>query len=174
MCFRSFGLLVWFRKAKLAAGLGELWCRNGGIRQGCPLSTVFIVALFVPWCRHLEALPDVEPQLYADNLKCSAERPGALFESARFSAQSVSSVGQDVSLAKCVLLSTSKSVRKSMQVTVAFGRFNWMLGIWAGILNSLFGLGLGRFPKALVRLLLGLLLLVLYLWFSSQIGAGSW
>ena len=40
---------------------------------------VFIVALYVPWCRHLESLPDVKPQLYADNLKCSAERPGALF-----------------------------------------------------------------------------------------------
>ena len=43
---------------------------------------VFIVVLYVPWCRHLESLPDVKPQLYADNLKCSAERPGALFDSA--------------------------------------------------------------------------------------------
>ena len=46
---------------------------------------VFIVALYVSWGRHLDSLPDVKPQLYADNLKCSAERPGALFESARFS-----------------------------------------------------------------------------------------
>ena len=50
----------WFRKVycsfhsqvrlrfKLAAGLGELWCRDGGIPQGCPLSMVFIVALYVP------------------------------------------------------------------------------------------------------------------------------
>ena len=53
---------------------------------------VFIVALYVPWCRHLEVLPDVKPQLYADNLKCSAERRA---------------VGQDVSLGKCVLLGTS-------------------------------------------------------------------
>ena len=29
---------------------------------------VFVVALYVPRCRHLEALPDVKPQLYADNL----------------------------------------------------------------------------------------------------------
>ena len=36
---------------------------------------VFIVALYVPWCRHLDSLPDVKPQLYADDLKCSAERP---------------------------------------------------------------------------------------------------
>ena len=39
---------------------------------------IFIVALYVPWCRHLDSLPDVEPQLYAVNLKCSAARPRAL------------------------------------------------------------------------------------------------
>ena len=49
-------------------------------------------------------------------LKCSAERPRALFESARFTAQYVRSVGQDVSPGKCVLLSTSKSVRKAMKL----------------------------------------------------------
>ena len=74
------------------------------------------MALYVPWCRHLDALPEVEPQLYADNLKCSAERPGALFESPRFTAQYVRSVGQDVSPGKCVLLSTSKSVRKAVKL----------------------------------------------------------
>ena len=77
---------------------------------------MFVGALYVPWCRHLESLPDVKPQLYADNLKCSAERPRALFASARFTAQYVLSVGQDVSLGKCVLLSTSKSVRKAMKL----------------------------------------------------------
>ena len=46
---------------------------------------VFIVAVYVPWCRRLESLPDIKPQLYADNLKCSAARPRALFESAFFS-----------------------------------------------------------------------------------------
>ena len=74
------GLPDWFRKVyfsfhslvrlrfKLAAGLGEPWCRVGGIPQGCPLSRVFIVALYVPWCRHLESLPDIKHQLHADNL----------------------------------------------------------------------------------------------------------
>ena len=47
------------------------------IPQVCSLSVVFIVALCVPWCRHLEVMPDVKPQFYANNLKCSAERPGA-------------------------------------------------------------------------------------------------
>ena len=54
--------------------------------------------------------------LYADNLKCCAERPGAFFDSARFTARYVQSVGQDVSLGECVLLSTSKSVRKAMKL----------------------------------------------------------
>ena len=122
------GLPDWFRKVyfsfhsqvrlrfKLAAGLGEPWCRDGGIPQGCPLSMIFIVALYVPWCRHLESLPDVKPQLYADNLKCSAARPRALFESAHFTAQYVRSVGPDVSPAKFVLLSTSKAVRRAMKL----------------------------------------------------------
>ena len=101
---------------KLAAGLGEPWCRDGGIPQGCPLSMVFIVALYVPWCRHLESLPDVKPQLYADNLKCSTVRPRALFESASFTARYVRLVGQDVSPGKCVLLSTSRAVRRAMKL----------------------------------------------------------
>ena len=75
---------------------------------------IFIVAFSVPCCRHCEALPDVKPQLCADNLKCSAERPCALFDAARFTTQYVMSVGQDVCPGKCVLLSTSISVRKAM------------------------------------------------------------
>ena len=106
------GLPDWFRKVyfsfhsqvrlrfKLAAGLTRPWCWDGSIPQGCPLSMVFIVALYVPWCRHLDSLPDVKPQLYADNLKCSAARPRALFESASFTAQYVRLAGQDVSPVK--------------------------------------------------------------------------
>ena len=109
-------LIIVRLRFKLAAGLGEPWCRDGGIPQGCPLSVVLLVAFFVPWCSHLETLPDVKPQLFADNLKCSAERPGALLGSARFTARYVRSVGQDVSPGKCVLLSTSKSVRKAMKL----------------------------------------------------------
>ena len=100
----------------MAAGLGEPWCRDGGIPQGCPLSMVFIVALYVPWCRRLESLPDIKPQLHADNLKCSAARPRALFEPAYFTARYVRIVGQDVSPGKCVLLSTSKAVRRAMKL----------------------------------------------------------
>ena len=122
------GLPSWFRKVhfsfncqvrlrfKLAAGSGEFWCRDGSIPQGCPLSMVSKVALYVPWCRRLEAMPCTKPHLYADNLKCSAVCPNALLGAARFTAQYVRSVGQDVSPGKCVLLSTSKAVRKSMKL----------------------------------------------------------
>ena len=132
------GLPGWFRKAyfanhsqvrlrfKLATGLGESLCRDGRIPQGSPLSMVFTVALYVPWCRNLESLPDVRPQLYADNLKCSAQCPNALFGAARFTARYVRAVGQDVSPGKCFLLCTSKSVRRAMKlwdISSGDGRF---------------------------------------------------
>ena len=56
----NLGLPGWFRHAyfgyhahvrmrfKLASGLGESWTRDGGISQGCPLSMMFIVALYLP------------------------------------------------------------------------------------------------------------------------------
>ena len=69
---------------KLAAGLGESWTRDGWIPQGCPLSMMFIVALYLPWCRYLTAHEGVQPQLYADNLKCVSRDPGLLLHAARF------------------------------------------------------------------------------------------
>ena len=122
------GLPGWFRRTdfayhshvrlrfKFAAGLGEPWCRDGCIPQGCPLNMVFTVSLYVPWCRYFESPTDVKPQLYADNFKCSAQCPNALFDAARFTARYVRAVGHDVSPGKCVLLSTSKSVRKAMKL----------------------------------------------------------
>ena len=92
----SLGLPAWFRHAyfeyhahvrlrfKLAAGLGEPWTRDGGIPQGCPLSMMFIVALYLPWCRYLSSQVGVEPQLYADNLKCVSRDPDLLLSAARF------------------------------------------------------------------------------------------
>ena len=50
-------------------------------------------------------------------------------------AQYVRSVGQDVFLDKCVLLSTSKSVRKTLKLwDVSGGKFGWMSGILVVIL----------------------------------------
>ena len=83
----SMGLPDWFRHAfhahfrlrfKLAAGLGEPWTGDGGIPQGCPLSMMFIVVSYLPWCQYLAAQEGVEPQLYADNLKCVSRDPDVL------------------------------------------------------------------------------------------------
>ena len=96
----SLGLPGWFRHAyfeyhssvrlrfKLAAGLGQPWTRDGGILQGCPLSMMFIVALYLPWCRYLAA----QPQLKAD----------LLLRAARFTTGYVRLVGQELAPRKCV------------------------------------------------------------------------
>ena len=139
--------------------LGEPSCRAGSIPQGCPSSMVFFVALYVPWCRHLEVILGVNPQLYADILKCSAERLGALFDAARFTAWYVRAVGQDVSPGKCVLPSTSKSVRRAIDFgmspgTASFGRFSWISGILVVILILPGGLGLVLFLSGFGKRLL--------------------
>ena len=126
----SLGLPAWFRHAyfeyhaqvrlrfKLVAGLGEPWTRDGGIPQGCPLSTMFIVALYLPWCRYLAAHDGVQPQLYADNLKCLSRNPELLLHAARFTTGYVRLVGQEPAPSKCVLLSTSRVVRRDMKCWV--------------------------------------------------------
>ena len=80
---------------KLASGFGEPWTRDGGIPRGCPLSMMFIVALYLPWCGYLAAHDGVQPQLYADNLKCLSRDPGALWRAARFTTGYVRLVGQE-------------------------------------------------------------------------------
>ena len=120
----NLGLPGWFRQAyfefhshvrlrfELAAGLGRPWTRDGGIPQGCPLSMMFIVALYLPWCRHLGAQDGVQPQLYADNLKCLFGDPGLLLRAARFTTGYVRFVGQEPAPCKCVLMSTPRAVRR--------------------------------------------------------------
>ena len=122
----SLGLPAWFRHAyfeyhshvrlrfKLAGGLCQPGTRDGGIPQGCPLSMMFIVTLYFPWCRYLGAQCGVSPQLYADNLKCVSRDPGLLFRAAKFTTGYVRLVGQEPAPCKCVLLSTSRAVRGEM------------------------------------------------------------
>ena len=81
---------------KLASGPGEPWTRDGGIPQWCPLSMMFIVALYLPWCRYLAAHEGVQPQLYADNLKCVSWYPNLLLLAARFTTGYVRLVGQEL------------------------------------------------------------------------------
>ena len=120
------GLPAWFRKVyfsfhrdvrlrfKLAAGLGVAWKRDGSILQGCPLSMVFIIALYTPWCRYLETRAGISPQLYADNLKCTFYSVDSLLAAAQYTVSYVRAVGQEASPSKCVLLSTFKAARKRM------------------------------------------------------------
>ena len=95
-------------------GLVNLGLVMGGIPQGCPLSMMFIVALYLPWCRYLSAQVGVQPQpqLYADNLKCVSKDPDLLLNAARFTTGYIRLVGQEPAPSKCVLLSTSEAVRK--------------------------------------------------------------
>ena len=123
----SLGLAGWFRHAyfeyhahvrlrfQLATGFGEPWTRDVGIPQGCPLSMMFIVALYLPWCRYLAAHEGVQPQLYADNLKCVSRDPHLPLRAARFTTGYVRLVGQELAPRKCVLLSTSRAVRRDMK-----------------------------------------------------------
>ena len=76
---------------------------------------MFIVALYLPWCRYLSAQVGVRPQLYADNLKCLSGNPDLLLRAARFTTGYVRLVGQEPASSKCVLLSTSREVRKDMK-----------------------------------------------------------
>ena len=123
----GLGLPGWFRHAyfeyhahvrlrfKLASGLGEPWTRDGGILQGCPLSMMFTVALYLPWCRYLSAQVGIQPQLHADNLKCVSRNPDLLLNASRFTTGYVRLVVQDLAPSKCVLLSTSRDVRRVMK-----------------------------------------------------------
>ena len=79
------------------------------------MSMMFIVALYLPWCRYLSAQVGVKPQLYADNLKCVSWDPDSLLNAARFTTGYVRLIGQEPAPSKCVLLSTSRAVWKDMK-----------------------------------------------------------
>ena len=71
---------------------------------------MFIVALYLPWCKYLAAQEGVQPQLYADNLKSVSGDPDLLLNAARFTTGYVRLVGQEPAPSKCVLLSASRMV----------------------------------------------------------------
>ena len=53
--------------------------------------------------------------MYADNLKCVSKDFGLLLNAARFTTRYVRLVGPEPAPSKCVLLSTSRVVRKDMK-----------------------------------------------------------
>ena len=97
-------------------GQSRIWASTRMVQlESCPLSMMFIVALYLPWCRYLSAQVGVEPQLYADNLKCISGDPDLLLSAAWFTTGYVRLVGQEPAPSKCVLVSTSRVVRRDMK-----------------------------------------------------------
>ena len=47
-------------------GLERLGLETVGSLKAVTLSMVFIVALYLPWCRHLESFRGVKPQFFAE------------------------------------------------------------------------------------------------------------
>ena len=134
----SLGLPAWFSACLLSIScscsasvqtgcwcLGEPWTREGGIPQRCPLSMMFIVVLYLPWCRYLGELPDVSTQLYADNLKCVSTRPEQLLRGAQFTSAYVMLVGQEPAPSKCILMSTLAVIRQEMKEWVISDQECW-------------------------------------------------
>ena len=64
---------------------------------------MFIVALYLSWCRYLSAQVGVRPQLYAVNLECLSGNPDLLLHAARFTTKYVRLVVQEPAPSKCVL-----------------------------------------------------------------------
>ena len=160
-CLFSVPLSVCLR-SKLAVSLGEPWTRDGEDSSGMFfLSMMFIVALYLPWCRYLGAQYEVQPQLYADTLKCVSRDPAALLRAARFTVGYVRMVGQEPAPSKCVLMSTSRVVRSDMRDWVLLlmreiaGRLSWIFVILVGILILLFGVGLLQWLQGFVLVLPG-------------------
>ena len=149
----SLGLLAWFRHAcfeyhahvrllfRLAVGLGEPWTRDGDIPQGCLLSMMFIVALYLPWCKYLAAQEGVEPQLYADNLKCVSRDPGVLLRAARLTSGYVRLVGQELADLQQILTDQPLSVegahlRATLELDPVERSWNKAQAIFVGVMRE--------------------------------------
>ena len=125
---------------------------------------MFIVALYLLWCRYLAAHEGVQPQLYADNLKCVSKDPGLLLSAARFTTGYVPLVGQELAPSKCTLLSTSREVRKDMKdwvLSLEVDKWSVRFDVWdlGGHLDTTFR-GWSSTLAARVRLVLSRLVLI--------------
>ena len=170
----SLGLLGWFRNAyfeyhahvrlrfKLASGLGEPWSLDGGIPQGCPLSRCLLLLYTYPgvsiWL--LMRRPSNKCML----MILSASLGILTLHAARFTSGFVRLVGQEPAPCKCVLLSTSRVVRKDMRDWVLAqegisGLSILMFGIWEGHLDTTFR-GWSSTLAAWVRLVSSRLVLI--------------
>ena len=144
--------------------LADVVLRKGATAGSLPLSMMFIVALYLPWRRYLAAHEGVQPQLYADNLECVSRDPDLLLNAARFTTGYVRLVGQGLAPSRCVLLSTSRKVRKDMKDWVLSeegDKWSVMFDVWdlGGHLDSTFR-GWSSISAARVRLVMSRLVLI--------------
>ena len=136
---------------------------------------MFIVALYLPWCRFLGAQCGVSHQLYADNVKCVSRDPDLLLRAARFTSGYVRLLGQEPARSKCVLLSTSKAVRVEVRGWVHSDeghKWTVKLDVWdlGGHLDTALRGGL---PLYLFGFVLSFLVLILFLPFLLILWAYS-
>ena len=122
----SLGLSAWFRNAyfeyhthvrrrfKLSSGLGEPWTRDGRIPQGCPLTMMFIVALYLPGVGIWLLMRGFSSNC-TYNLKCVSGDANLLLRAAGFTTGYVQLVGQEPAPGICVLLRTFRVARKDMK-----------------------------------------------------------
>ena len=118
----SAGSLVEVALGQYFSGLVAEWSPSDGFAEAEAVSSMpdhpnawTDGSLVLDWCRYLSAQAGVQPQLYADNLKCVSRDPDLLLAAARFTTGYVRLVGQEPAPGKCVLLSTSREVRYGMK-----------------------------------------------------------
>ena len=74
----------------------------GAFPKAALLAWFLLLRCMPPWCRHLESLVDISPQLYADNLKCTSYDVDSVLAAAQYIVSYVHAVGQEASPGKCV------------------------------------------------------------------------
>ena len=124
---------------------------------------MFIVTLHLPWCPYLAAQEGAQPQLYADNLKCVFGDLNLLLRAARFTTGYVQLVGQEPAPSTCILLSTSKVVRKDMRYWPVLSVHRRILSSLNFLVNPSRCSSMSPITKFLIALLL-LLLSNIFIW----------
>ena len=89
-----------------------------------------------PWCRQLENLKGISPQLHAENLMCNSSDVSNLLVAAQHTVSYVKVVGQEASPSNCVLLSTSRSAWRNESNGCFWADLDVTQRVLAGHLNS--------------------------------------
>ena len=112
------GFFLFLQRGSSSSQHGR-WFRPGldlgwGIAHGFLISMVFMVALYVPWCRHLEGLQGATMQLHADNSKCTSHDADDILLATQYTGAYVKVVGRKLVLAS-LLLSAPRASRRRLK-----------------------------------------------------------